>query len=608
MLFFKPLHFLIPFVFLIFICGSVSAQEICTNGIDDDNDGLIDLNDSLDCACHTTLSITSLIPNPSFEQYDCVPFSFSELSCAETWEQATIATSDFFLNVPDGFWPSLIPMPVPDGQGIGGFIISNDPFLGGMYNEYIGGCLVAPMIAATEYTLQMNLAGTSWGGSDSPGVLFGPVDITIFGSASCPNWPVLLAPSGLGMGCPTSQPEWIELGHSSYTADGTWQSLTIQFTPNTDIQAIMIGGPCELTSDFTVDGGSHYPYFWIDNLLLNETNLFSIIDTTGTYCAEDLMLVGTTDTLAQYVQWYYEGVALPSQTNNELAWSDLNLSAGNFQFIGFPNDSTCTGAEIVITLPEPILPVIDASPQSGCEPLTVQFNNLTPTPSVACVWDFGDGNTSEECDPIHVFTESGLYSIDLSLTFESGCTYDTLYQQYIHVNSIPQAVISANPQPTTVDNTEITFYPESNNALVQWLWNFGNVAPYTANIESPTVLYPSLPGSYPVDLIITNSSGCVDTISSFILIEYSHIITLPNIFTPNGDGENDRFVPFQTVAEKGILTIYNRWGQEIFQTDQLMLGWDGGDAVAGTYYWTLQPLGALTPETNCGYVTLVREE
>jgi gliding motility-associated-like protein len=603
-------------MFLMLVClGTMCAQEICTNGVDDDNDGLIDLNDSEDCECTSVSSVTSLIPNPSFEVYDCLPITLGELSCSDTWEQATIATSDYFLNIPGALWDNIIPIPVPDGEGVAGFVIATYPVdLSGSelitYNEYIGGCLLAPMEAGVEYTIQMSLAGSSWdGGFNSSGVFYGPVDITIFGSSSCPQWPITLDPMGIELGCPDVLDEWVELGSTSYTADETWQTITIQFTPDTDIQSVMIGGPCEVPSDFTIDliTNTAFPYFWIDNLLLNETSLFSSIETVGSYCADDLTLLGTSDTLAEYVQWYYNGVALSSQTNSQLAWSDLNLSEGAYQFIAFQNDSICAGSQIEVSLPPSITPAIEASTQLGCEPLTVQFNNVTPTPSIACEWDFGDGNTAEECNPTHVFTESGLYSIDIRVTFENGCTYDTVYQQYIEVIPPPQAVFTASPQPTTINDTQITFYPESNDAIVQWQWNFGEVSPNTASVETPTVLFPPIPGSYPVELVVINSTGCVDTVSAFVFIESDGTVTLPNIFTPNGDGDNDRFVPFEEFPGKWTLTIFNRWGVEVFATENLSQGWNGDDSPSATYYWVLQPRDGQEGESRAGYVTLVRE-
>lgn len=59
----------------------LNAQEVCNNGLDDDGDNLIDLNDIVDCSCQSTSigQMESLIPNPSFEDHVCVPENFSGL-------------------------------------------------------------------------------------------------------------------------------------------------------------------------------------------------------------------------------------------------------------------------------------------------------------------------------------------------------------------------------------------------------------------------------------------------------------------------------------------------------------------------------------------------
>src|SRR5690554_4135249 len=85
-------------LFFILFGNVLIGQEICDNGIDDDGNGLIDLNDTA-CDCEgfgVPQNIPSLIPNPSFEDRNCCPSSFSQLSCADTWIQATTATSDYF--------------------------------------------------------------------------------------------------------------------------------------------------------------------------------------------------------------------------------------------------------------------------------------------------------------------------------------------------------------------------------------------------------------------------------------------------------------------------------------------------------------------------------
>ncbi|HEX2616202.1 MAG TPA: hypothetical protein VHL57_01605, partial [Flavobacteriales bacterium] len=139
------------FLFLCSLFMSLAhAQEICTNGIDDDADGLIDLNDTTDCLCGPR-TISSIIPNPSFEQFDCLPSDFTELSCADSWEQATDATTDYFHS--PSFMPTAVPQPMPDGTSCaGGIALTN-------WEEYLGVCLNGPMVAGTTYHLQLWVAG-----------------------------------------------------------------------------------------------------------------------------------------------------------------------------------------------------------------------------------------------------------------------------------------------------------------------------------------------------------------------------------------------------------------------------------------------------------------
>jgi len=90
MKFYKPNLILCILVTFIYSIGHIHAQEICDNATDDDNDGFIDLNDS-DCNCSDTIiqgNPISLVPNPSFEDYSCIPTSFSQLDCADNWIQA----------------------------------------------------------------------------------------------------------------------------------------------------------------------------------------------------------------------------------------------------------------------------------------------------------------------------------------------------------------------------------------------------------------------------------------------------------------------------------------------------------------------------------------
>ena len=81
----------------------------------------------------------------------------------------------------------------------------------------------------------------------------------------------------------------------------------------------------------------------------------------------------------------------------------------------------------------------------------------------------------------------------------------------------------------------------------------------------------------------------------------------PNIFTPNGDGENDSFLPFEEFPGRWQLTVFNRWGTEVFNTNNIALGWNGGDCISGTYYWIIEPLEGQQGEGKSGFVMLLRD-
>ncbi|MFM9004997.1 MAG: gliding motility-associated C-terminal domain-containing protein, partial [Flavobacteriales bacterium] len=175
------------------------------------------------------------------------------------------------------------------------------------------------------------------------------------------------------------------------------------------------------------------------------------------------------------------------------------------------------------------------------------------------------------------------------------------------VNEAPNASYTASPQPTTIDYTEITFTITSADDGLNYTWSFEDGIPTVSSEQNPVVNFPAIPGTYTVSLILENENACVDTLTTFIIIESDGTVTLPNIFTPNGDGDNDRFVPFEAFPGKWQLTIFSRWGAELFATTNLTQGWNGEDAPAGTYYWVLEPRDEQQGESKAGYVTLIRD-
>lgn len=281
-----------------------TPDEICDNALDDDGDGLIDLNDP-DCEC-TIAEPVSLIPNPSFEEMNCCPNDRSQLYCADTWIQASEATTDYVHTCGWKGWNNLpVPLPLPDGNACVGFrngrfgFDSNEP----NWKEYTGACLTSPLRANTTYQIRFNIGFTN--SINSP-----PTTVVFFGSTSCDNLPFGLGDPGYG--CPTNGTGWVRLGSVSASGTNTWLTRDIVLNPQEDIYAIAIGPDCvELNATADI-------YYFFDNLILADQRTFQYHITQVNHpCSNNFTIQVPPNKNLSY-QWYRNGIALVGETSEQL--------------------------------------------------------------------------------------------------------------------------------------------------------------------------------------------------------------------------------------------------------------------------------------------------
>ena len=108
---------------------------------------------------------------------------------------------------------------------------------------------------------------------------------------------------------------------------------------------------------------------------------------------------------------------------------------------------------------------------------------------------------------------------------------------------------------------------------------------------------------------ITDTNGCKTT--DRVTIFFRGTLFVPNTFTPNGDGVNDRFYALSSEVSELRLLVFNRWGEQIFSTDQLDGAWDGTfkgkESPIDTYVWRVDYTETNgTDRTVYGHVNLVR--
>lgn len=281
--------------------------EDCTNGLDDDRDGWVDLNDP-DCVC-TQVKPISLIPNPSFEDKNCCPGTRSQLSCANGWIQASEATTDYLHTCswmgPEEF---IVPLPIPDGEGFVG-LRDGRVTSGGTkdpgWKEYAGACLLSPLRANITYRFEFYLGFSTPERSPS-------IEISFFGTTDCKNLPF-----GKGdelFGCPTHDTNWEYLA-SKFVSGGVrpnWVKTEIVIRPRKDMAAVAIGPSCR---------DSENPlstYYYFDNLVLADSRDFPPqIAAVGHPCNKLFALQVANKENVNF-QWYKEGIALIGETGREL--------------------------------------------------------------------------------------------------------------------------------------------------------------------------------------------------------------------------------------------------------------------------------------------------
>ena len=111
-------------------------------------------------------------------------------------------------------------------------------------------------------------------------------------------------------------------------------------------------------------------------------------------------------------------------------------------------------------------------------------------------------------------------------------------------------------------------------------------------------------------LTVTDSNMCVDSVMHSIIMYYDFVLYLPSAFTPNDDDDNDTFGPKGIRMDKYKsyeFSIYNQWGERIFETTDINEWWDGSEAPVDVYSWVIlitDELGEVRKRN--GLVTLIR--
>jgi len=156
-------------------------------------------------------------------------------------------------------------------------------------------------------------------------------------------------------------------------------------------------------------------------------------------------------------------------------------------------------------------------------PQSVQFEDRTvPTVSTGPItnwlWDFADGGTSTLQNPSHVFLNAGTYSVSITVTTANGCSDTWVATPPITIYQLPVADFHTTSSTTTCEGTPVQFIDDSQpNALsiINYAWTFGDGG--SSGLKNPLHTYSTY-GIFQVNLVITNSNGCIQTVTKPVTV------------------------------------------------------------------------------------------
>ncbi len=210
-------------------------------------------------------------------------------------------------------------------------------------------------------------------------------------------------------------------------------------------------------------------------------------------------------------------------------------------------------------------------------------------------WNFGNGGTASQANPIYTYNAPGSYNVVLTVTSDQGCVTSTAALP-VTVKVKPKADFTSKYLLSRGFETDWKFDFTGQDAdFYNWVFKDGQFASGSGAILATF----ADTGNFSVYLRVVNSSGCSDSITKYIFLKPELLRHQINAFSPNADNLNDEFAPdkFSFGVTKYRMRIINRWGEILYYTEDPRKGWDGSDSKGGQC-----PEGAYTYQISFRYI------
>lgn len=242
----------------------------------------------------------------------------------------------------------------------------------------------------------------------------------------------------------------------------------------------------------------------------------------------------------------------------------------------------------------------------GCAPLLVEFHNASVY-ALDLNWDFGDGVSSKDPDPVYIFEKAGIYAVALTAMGSEGDS--SVSYEVIRVYPAPTAAFEMAEGLQELDGTTSVEVMNYSTGAFSYSWEMiaasgDREGEWSSNEFQPTFSNSDIPEqAKQIRLVALNEHGCTDTAAADITglgIE-QHTINFPTVFSGNPTGPSggfynpndqrlDVFRPhYSEQPAEYHLRVYSKTGEVIFETRDILQGWDGYYMQASTpsavYIW-----------------------
>ncbi len=357
-------------------------------------------------------------------------------------------------------------------------------------------------------------------------------------------------------------------------------------------------------SSVTLTSSSASSYTWstgatTQTITVNSTGTYSVIITSSTGCtatADTIVMVISTPTI------------LVNNPNAICSGASTTLTAsGAINYTWSPATGlSSTSTSVVIANPIVTTIYTVSGNCSSTNTVVVLVNplptlSLTPTATVVCA-----GNSATLTATGTATNYAWAPAIGLSATSGSMVTANPSSQtQYTVVGTLNTCTATATsivatstlqtsfiPNPDAGNAPLNVQFTNTSNGGTNYAWNYGNnLGQNTINLTDTSGTVYNNAGTYTVTLTASNALGCAVSYTTTITVLQSYSITIPNVFSPNGDGINDDFEVKATGITSLTCDIYDRWGLKLYTFNGASGYWDGsakgGKEVDGTYFYVI---------------------